>query len=133
MLTPASDLPEPKIVEWVGSSRNDLRKMPEEVRDNFGYALYQAQLGLHHASAKRLRGEFGGLVELVDDFDGKTYRTVYTVRLAGVVYVLHVFQKKSKRGIATPKQELALIRRRWKEAKLHYATHYPQYESTEDR
>jgi phage-related protein len=98
--------------------------MPEDVQDSFGHALYQAQLGLHHASAQRLRGEFSGLVELVDDFDGDTYRAVYSVKLAGVVYVLHVFQKKSKRGIATPKHEVAIIRQRWKQAKSHHATHY---------
>lgn len=127
------DLPDPKPVEWIGSARDDLREMPEVVQDAFGYALYQAQLGLHHASAKRLRGEFGGLIELVERFDGETYRAVYTVKLAGVVYVLHVFQKKSKRGIATPKHELALIRRRWKEAKWHYATHYQHdHERQED-
>lgn len=122
----ATDLPDPKPVEWIGAARAALREMPEAVQDDFGHALYQAQLGLHPASAKRLRGEFGGLIELIDDFDGDTYRAVYTVKLAGVVYVLHVFQKKSKRSIATPKQELALIRRRWKEAKWHYATHYHQ-------
>jgi phage-related protein len=127
MMIPSSGLPEPKIVEWVGSSRDDLRKMPEEVQDSFGYALYQAQLGLHHGSAKRLKGEFGGLVEVVDDFHGSAYRAVYTAKFAGVVYVLHVFQKKAKRGIATPRLELAVIRRRWKEAKLHYATHYHQH------
>jgi len=126
MMVPASDLSQPKTVEWVGSSRDDLRKKPAEVQDSFGYALYQAQLGLHHGSAKRLKGEFGGLVEVVDDFDGSAYRAVYTAKIAGVVCVLHVFQKKSKRGIATPRQELAMIRRRWKEAKLHYATHYQQ-------
>ena len=120
----ASDLPDPKPVEWVGGARDALRELPAEVQDNFGYALYQAQLGLHHVSAQRLKGEFGGLIELIDDFDGDTYRAVYTVKLAGVVYVLHVFQKKSKRGIATPKPELAIIRRRWKEAKWHHATHY---------
>jgi phage-related protein len=68
------------------------------------------------------------LVELVDDFDGGTYRAVYTAKLAGVVYVLHVFQKKSKHGIATPKRDLAIIRRRWKEARWHHATHYPTKE-----
>ena len=127
MMIPASSLPQPKIVEWVGSSRDDLRNMPDEVQDSFGYALYQAQLGLHHVSAKQLKGEFGGLVEVVDDFDGSAYRAIYTAKFAGVVYVLHVFHKKSKRGIATPRQELAVIRRRWREAKLHYTTHYQQH------
>jgi phage-related protein len=115
---------DPKPVEWVGSTRDDLRRMPPEVRDTFGHALYQAQLGLHPASAKRLKGEFSGLIELLDDFDGDAYRAIYTVKLEGVVYVLHAFQKKSKRGIGTPKQELVTIRRRWKEARWHHATRH---------
>jgi phage-related protein len=122
-----------KPVEWTGSSRDELREMPEEVQRSFGYALYQAQRGLFHTSAQRLKGEFGGLIELIDDFDGDTYRAVYTVKLAGVVYVLHVFQKKSKRGIATPRHDISVIRRRWKEAKRHHAMCYSQdYEQRED-
>jgi len=65
-----------KPIEWVGSSRVDLRDLPEDPRRVFGYALYQAQCGRHHAAAKRLRGEFAGLIEVVDDFDGDTYRAV---------------------------------------------------------
>jgi phage-related protein len=98
--------------------------MPADVRDIFGYALYEAQRGKDPPAAKRLKGELGGLIELVDDFDGDTYRAVYTVKLAGVVYVLHVFQKKSTRGIATPRREIALIKARWQRAKAHYAAYY---------
>jgi phage-related protein len=112
-----------KPVEWVGSALEDLRGLPPDVQDVCGYALHQAQVGKHHPAAKRLRGELGGLVELVDDFDGDTYRAVYTVKFAGVIYVLHVFQKKSKHGIGTPRREIALIRERFQRAKAHYAAH----------
>lgn len=113
-----------KPVEWIGSARADLRRMPADVRDTVGYALYEAQRGKDHPAAKRLKGELGGLIEVVADFGGDTYRAVYTVKLAGVVYVLHVFQKKSTRGIATPKHEIALIKARWQRAKAHYAGYY---------
>jgi phage-related protein len=117
-----------KPVEWIGTSHDDLRELPDEVRRVFGYALYQAQLGRRHATARRLKGELGGLVELVDDFDGNTYRAVYTLKLAGVVYVLHVFQKKAKHGIATPRHEIAVIRERWQRAREHHAAHYDNQE-----
>ena len=113
-----------KPVEWIGSARDDLRAMPEEVQDDFGYAIHEAQQGKHHPSAKQMRGDLRGLIELVDDFDGDTYRAIYTVKLADVVYVLHVFQKKATHGIATPKREIALIKERWQRAKRHYAAHY---------
>ena len=113
-----------KPVEWISSTRDDLRGMPEEVQGEFGYALHEAQRGKHHPSAKQLKGDLRGLIELVDDFDGDTYRAIYTVKLAGVVYVLHVFQKKATHGIATPHREIALIKERWQRAKRHYAAHY---------
>ncbi len=90
---PPDDAESLKPVEWMGSSREDLRALPEEPRRVFGFALHQAQRGGHHRAAKRLTGELAGLIEVVDDFDGETYRAVYTVKLARVVYVLHVFQK----------------------------------------
>jgi phage-related protein len=89
-----------------------------------GYALYLAQRGAHPPEAKRLKGELAGMIELVDDFDGDTYRAVYTVKLRGAVYVLHVFQKKATHGIATPQREIALIKARWQQAQRHYAAHY---------
>ncbi|MPY74624.1 MAG: type II toxin-antitoxin system RelE/ParE family toxin [Alphaproteobacteria bacterium] len=111
----------PKPVRWVGSSKADLTGFPEEVRRRVGGALWDAQLGLRASYAKPLKGFGGaGVLEIVDDFDGDTYRAVYTVRLAGAVYVLHAFQKKSKRGIATPKAELDLIERRLKRAREDY-------------
>jgi len=110
-----------KPVEWIGSSRNDLRSFPGEVREIIGEALYQAQQGAEHPVAKALKGFGGrGVLEVVDDFRGDTYRAVYTVRFAMVIYVLHVFQKKSKKGIATPRHEIGLIRARLRRAEEHY-------------
>ena len=104
-----------KPVVWLGNTLDELRKFPEEVRDEMGYALYLAQIGDKHPTAKPLRGFGGaGVLEIVDNYDGDTYRTVYTVKLAGVVYVLHAFQKKSKKGIATPKKDIDLIKKRLK-------------------
>ena len=112
------DEPAPKPVRWVGSSREDVRAFPEDVRLRIGGALWEAQLGRKASWAKPLKGFGGaGVLEVVDDFDGDTFRAVYTVRFAGVVYVLHAFQKKSKSGVATPRHEIALIGRRLKRAK----------------
>ena len=114
-----------KCVEWIGSSLDDLKEFPDEVQQVVGYALYIAQCGDKHSSAKPLKGFKGaGVVEVVEDFDGDTYRAVYTIKFADVVYVLHSFQKKSKQGIATPKQDMDLIEARLKRAKEHYAEHY---------
>ena len=116
-----------KPVEWISSSRNDLRKFPEEVQQMMGFALYLAQLGKKHPDAKPLKGFKGsGVLEVVEDFDGDTFRAVYTVKFEGIVYVLHAFQKKSKRGIATPKQDMELIEMRLKRAKEHYETYSKQ-------
>jgi len=113
--------PPPKPVRWVGGSRDDLRSFPEEVRNRVGGALWEAQLGRKAPYAKPLKGFGGaGVLEVVDDFAGGTYRAVYTVRFAGVVYVLHAFQKKSKRGIATPRQEITLIEERLQRAREDY-------------
>jgi phage-related protein len=111
----------PKPVEWIGSSLKDLRAFPEVVRETMGFALYLAQIGDKHVAAKPLKGFTGaGVLEVVEDFDGDTFRAVYTVRFASAVYVLHVFQKKSKTGIKTPKSEIDLVRRRLKVAEeLH--------------
>jgi phage-related protein len=113
--------PQPKPVRWIGSSREDVRAFPETVRLNVGGALWDAQLGRKAPWAKPLRG-FGGasVLEVVEDYDGDTYRAVYTVRFPGVVYVLHVFQKKSTSGIATPRHEIALIEQRLRRAKEDY-------------
>ena len=118
-----------KPLEWISSSRNDLREFPEDVQQSIGFALYRAQLGKKHPDAKPLKGFKGsGVLEVVEDFDGDTYRAVYTVRFEGVIYVLHAFQKKSKRGIATPKQDIELIETRLKRAKEAYESYLKQKE-----
>ena len=110
--------PSLKPLYWVGSSKPDLLSLPEPVVDLFGFALCLAQEGRKHEQAKPLRG-FGsaGVLEVVEDWDRSTYRAVYTVRFEGVVFVLHIFQKKSKRGAATPKADIDLIHERLKAAK----------------
>ena len=106
-----------KPLYWVGSSKRDLLALPEEVVDVFGYAFYLAQIGRKHEQAKPLKG-FGsaGVLEVVEDWEGNTYRAVYTVRFRAEVFALHVFQKKSRRGRATAKSDLDLIQRRLKVA-----------------
>lgn len=106
-----------KPLRWVGSSRDDLLALPEEVRREVGYALFVAQNGEKADSAKPFKGfGGGGVLEVVENHDGDTYRAVYTVRFAGAVYVLHAFQKKSKAGIKTPKKDMDLIEARLKAA-----------------
>jgi len=102
---------------WVGTSLDDLRVFPEEVRVAFGYGLYLAQLGDKHPNAKPLKG-FGGasVMEIAERFDSDTYRAVYTVQLEHGVYVLHAFQKKSTRGIATSQRDIELIQQRLRRA-----------------
>ena len=118
----ATDVPKP--VEWIGSSKADLKMFPVAVRGVVGFALYQAQVGLKHRDAKPLRGLGANLLEVVSRYDGDTYRAVYTVRFKAAVYVLHAFQKKAKRGIATPKQEIDLVKRRLRAAEQHYSENY---------
>jgi len=110
-----------KTIVWIGSSLNDIKEFPEDVHDIMGYALYLAQTGEKHQSARPLKG-FGGakVLEITDDYDGDTYRAVYTVKFADTVYVLHAFQKKSKKGIATPQQDIKLIEERLKRVQEHY-------------
>lgn len=109
-----------KPLYWMGSTLKDLRDSPERVKDGVGYALELVQKGGKPANAKPLKGLGGASVlEIVEDFDGDTWRAVYTVAIAKAVYVLHFFQKKSRRGIATPKKELDLIKRRLKDAIEH--------------
>ncbi len=109
-----------KPIVWMGDSLAVIREFPQEVREEVGYALYQAQTGEKHESAKPLKGMGPGVLEVVSDHRSGTYRAVYTVRLAGRVYVLHAFQKKSKRGIATPKSELELVKQHLRQAvELH--------------
>jgi phage-related protein len=110
-----------KPLRWIASALNDLKNFPEDVQDVMGYALDLAQHGQKHPNAKPLRGFSGaGVLEIVDDFDGDTYRAIYTVKFEGVIYLLHSFQKKSKHGIATPKQDIELVKKRLKIAQENY-------------
>ena len=110
-----------KALGWVGSAKADLLAFPEDVVREIGHALFVAQIGGKHEDAKPLKG-FGGasVLEIVEDHDGDTYRAVYAVRFAEAVYVLHAFQKKSKKGIATPAHEIDKIKVRLKRAEEEY-------------
>jgi phage-related protein len=119
---PDEDKPKPKPLKWIGSSKEDLKAFPKEVHKSVGHALHLAQINLKAPNAKPLRG-FGGAstLEVVENHDGNTYRALYTVKFQGMVYVLHCFQKKSKKGIATPPHDIDLIKKRLKIATEHYA------------
>jgi phage-related protein len=110
-----------KPVRWVGSSWKDLKTFPKPVQRDVGQALYAAQCGEEYPSVKALRG-FGGraVLEIVAPHEGDTYRAVYTVRFHDAIYVLHAFQKKSKKGIATPQKEIELVRQRLAAAEQDY-------------
>jgi phage-related protein len=98
---------------WVASSLEDLRRFPEPVQKVVGFALFQAQCGGKHLQARTLKGFGGaGVLEIIEDLDGNAFRTVYAVRFADAVYVLHAFQKRSKRGIKTPKRDMDVVRSR---------------------
>lgn len=110
----------PKDVEFLGDSLDRLRKFPEETRVRMGHALRVAQEGGKVAYAKPLKGLGGGatVIEICEDQDGDTYRVMYTAKIGLKLYVLHAFQKKSKKGIETPKTDIAIIKERLKLAKL---------------
>lgn len=115
-------LPQPeRPLRWIKSSYKDYREFPADVQDEFGFALFLAQTGQHPFSAKLMKGLGSGIVELVENFDGDTYRTVYTVRFEKAVYVLHAFMKKSKQGIKTPQSDVKLIKKRLRYAEADYA------------
>ena len=112
-----TDDPPLKPVIWVGTSLKDLREFPAPVQDHMGYALYVAQRGGKHQDAKALSGFGGaGVLEVIKDYRGDTFRAVYTLKYAGTVYVLHAFQKKSKSGRQTPRRDIELIKQRLREA-----------------
>ncbi len=107
-------------LEWIGSSYKDLMTLSADVRRCFGFALSLAQAGDKHDAAKALKGFGGaGVLEVVEDDAGGTYRAVYTVKFAEAVFVLHCFQKKSKRGIAVPKEDMEIIEARLKIAEAY--------------
>ena len=107
-----------KRLVWIGSSLEDLRKFPEEVKDGMGYGLYLAQIGERYARARTLSGLGSAKIVGLREIDKSgTYRVVYTVEMVDYIFVLHSFQKKSKKGLSTPKQELDLIKSCLKDAK----------------
>lgn len=105
---------------WVGSAKRDFMTFPEPVRGDMGYALGVAQLGGKHPRAKPWKGEGPGVFEIVENFDGDTYRALYTVRFEGVVYVLHAFQKKSPSGTRTSQADINLVTERLRRARDDY-------------
>ncbi|HEY1786470.1 MAG TPA: type II toxin-antitoxin system RelE/ParE family toxin [Pirellulales bacterium] len=122
--------PAMKPLGWIGSSKDDLNAFPAPARRVAGYAIYLAQIGMKAAKAKPLKGFGGaGVLEVVADHDGNAYRAVYTVKFAKAVFVLHAFQKKSKRGIATAKADIELIKRRLNIAADEYQQLYGSEET----
>jgi phage-related protein len=115
-----------KPLDWIGSSKRDFMRFPEPVKIDLGNALGLAQFGGKHPKAKPWKGEGPGIFEVVEDYDGDTFRAVYTVRHREVVYVLHAFQKKSPAGIRTARTDIALIGQRVKIAQQDYETRYGQ-------
>lgn len=109
-----------KPCRWIGSSLKDMRAFPVQVQKDMGTALMFAQAGSKAEGAKQLKGLGSGVLEIIDDHDGDTYRCVYLLRLKGVVYILHAFQKKSKTGIKTPQKDVDLIKLRIKLAEEDY-------------
>ncbi|HXD88967.1 MAG TPA: type II toxin-antitoxin system RelE/ParE family toxin [Urbifossiella sp.] len=126
------DEQKPKPLRFVGSSRKDLQKFPKEVRITFGQALFDAQTGKTHPDAKPLKGYGGaGVLEVVENHDGDTYRAVYTVKFADIVYALHAFKKKSKAGRKTPLHILNIIDSRLQAAEQDYAEFAKQKKASE--
>lgn len=106
-----------KSLKWVGGSKKDLKAFPKEVRSEMGLALYLAQQGETYESAKQFKGHGSGVYEIVSDYNKNAYRAIYIVNIGEAVYVLHAFQKKSKTGIKTPKEEIIVIEERLKKLK----------------
>src|SRR6266487_439201 len=108
---------EPRPLIWRGASKADFMAFPRTVQREMGYALFLAQMGERHPTRAKTLGAFGGatVIEVKESYDGNAFRAVYTVRYADAIYVLHAFQKKSKKGIATPKAEIELIEKRLKD------------------
>ena len=106
----------PRSVVWLGSSRKNLREFPQPVRRDMGAALFAAQCGETAEHVKPFKGVGSGVMEIAERYDKNAYRLIYAVQIGKRIYVLHVFQKKSKSGVATPKPDIDLIKRRYKEA-----------------
>jgi phage-related protein len=117
-------MPGEKPLYWLGSALKQITRFPPQVQRSIGFALSAAQYGGKHPSAKPWKGEGPGVLEVVKDFDGDTYRALYTVRFEQAVYVLHAFQKKSPSGIETRQSDIALVRERLKQAQRDYEERY---------
>lgn len=117
-------VPGEKPLFWIGSSRDDILAFPEAVKDEIGHALSVAQFGGKHPSAKPWKGEGPGVLEIVEDYRGDTYRAVYTIQFARALYVLHAFQKKSPSGKRTANVDVRLIHDRLQMAKRDYEERY---------
>jgi phage-related protein len=109
-----------KPLVWIGDTLREVRKFPKSVKRTVGRALALAQMGAKHPQSKAWKGEGPGMFEIVEDDQGSTYRALYTVRFADVVYGLYAFQKKSKKGIKTPQQHVENVRKRLQLARKHY-------------
>jgi phage-related protein len=120
----AKRVPGEKPLFWIGSAKSDLLDFPEAVKDEIGVALSVAQFGGKHPSAKPWKGEGAGVLEIVEDYRGDTYRAVYTVKFENAAYVLHAFQKKSPNGIKTAQTDVELVSRRLKVASEDYEARY---------
>jgi phage-related protein len=117
-------VPGEKSLFWIGSAKSDLLDFPEAVKDEIGAALSVAQFGGKHPSAKPWKGEGAGVLEIVEDYKGDTYRAMYTVKFENAAYVLHAFQKKSPKGIRTAQTDVELVSRRLKVASEDYEARY---------
>lgn len=121
-----ASVPKLRILAWMGGSKRNYSEFPAPVQDSFGFELYLAQTGQHPPSAKPLRGLGSGVIELIEDYDGDTYRAIYTTRFEKMLYVLHAFKKKSKRGIKTPASDIELVKRRVRAASCDYAERFKE-------
>jgi phage-related protein len=117
-------VPGEKPLFWIGSAKIGLLAFPEAVKDEMGVALSVAQFGGKHPSAKPWKGEGSGVLEIVEDYSGDTYRAVYTVKFENAAYVLHAFQKKSPKGTKTAQTDVELVSRRLKAASDDYEVRY---------
>jgi phage-related protein len=126
-MTRTNRVPGEKPLFWIGSTKRDLLKFPEAVKDTIGVALSVAQFGGKHPKSKPWKGEGPGVLEVVEDYRGDTYRAVYTVRFEGAVYALHAFQKKSPKGIKTAQADVELVQQRLKAAREDYEARYGRH------
>jgi len=122
-----------KLIRWLGDTKKVLKNLPDPVQKDIGDALYDVQTGETPPSSKPLTGIGSGIYEIVDRYDKDTYRAVYAVKLGNYIYVLHVFKKKSKQGISTPKEYVKIIKQRYKEALGDFKSESKEKENAKKR